>query len=126
MKKFLLLFGLVLFAASCIAVHFTVNPTFVDVDEDRFAVKIADSWLDKQLSVKEHKVTEAHSYIDKSGHLFINMTYSVKPRKYAFTDWYAGNGEDGGDGWIVEKHGIISWRKIGPFAFTGLACNTGP
>lgn len=125
MKKVVIISLLFVFAV-CAVVHYTVNPTLDDRYNDTIAVKIAESWLDKQLSLKEYEVIQAHSYCDKSGRTHIAMTYSVKPRKHAFTDWYSGNGEDGGDGWIVEKYGIIDFWWIGPFAVTGLACNTGP
>ena len=118
---------LLLLTAVCLAVHFTVNPTFVrGGDESAAARKIAESWLDKQISLRDYEVTEAHFFTFEDPHTqYVAMTYSVKPRKAALKNWYAGNGEDGEDGWLVEKYGIITYRFIGPFAVTGTTCNTG-
>ena len=127
LKSILVLLSL---AVVCAAVHFTVNPTFDDVSEaDDPGPKIAESWLTKQISLRDYELIEAHC-IDpdlNGGKPCVAMTYSVKPRKSAFEDWYAGNGELGEDGWIVEKSGYITWDHwCGWFIVTGLACNTGP
>ena len=53
---------LFLLAAVCLAVHFTVNPTIVREVSDDAAVKIAQSWLDKQISLRDCEVTEAHFF----------------------------------------------------------------
>ena len=116
-----------LLTAVCLAVHFIVNPTFVRNGNDNAAArKIAESWLDKQISLRDYEVTEAHFYQMPSGEHYVCMTYSVRPYKTALKDWYAGNGESGEDGWLITKYGMIAYRFIGPFAVTGTTCNTGP
>lgn len=118
---------LFLFTAVCLALHFTVNPTIVRENSDDAAVKIAESWLGKQLSLRDYEVTEAHFFTFEDPQTqYVAMTYSVKPRESALTCWYAGNGEAGEDGWLVGKYGFIVYRRIGPFVVTGTACNTGP
>ena len=109
----------------CPALHFTVNPTIIR-SGDNAAVTLAESWLEKQISLRDYEVTEAHFYALRSGERYVCMTYAVQPKKIAFTDWYSGNGEIGEDGWLIEKFGMITYRMIGPIAVTGLACNTGP
>ena len=118
---------LLLLTAICLTVHFTVNPTFVrNGNENAAARKIAESWLRKQISLRNYEVTEAHFYQMRSGERYVSMTYSVQPYKTALKDWYAGNGENGEDGWLINKYGMITYRFIGPFVVTGTACNTGP
>lgn len=122
---------LFLLTAVCAIVHYTVNPTIVREVCDDAAPKIAESWLQKQISLRDYEVTEAHFFTfedpqTKYAAKYVAMTYSVRPYPYSSACWYAGNGEDGGDGWLVEKHGFISYRRVGPFVVTGTACNTGP
>lgn len=118
---------LFLLAAVCLAVHFTVNPTIVRETGDDAAVKIAQSWLDKQISLRDYDVTEAHFFTFEDAQTkYVAMNYSVKPYEIAFTDWYAGNGEDGADGWLVDKYGFFAYRRFGPFVITAAACSTGP
>ncbi len=127
MKKRITAVVLFLFAAVCPALHFTVNPTIVREVSDDAAAKIAQSWLDKQLSLRDYELSEAHFFTFEDPQTrYVAMTYSVKPYSIAFNDWYAGNGEDGADGWLVDKHGFIAYRRFGAFVVTGTACNTGP
>lgn len=118
---------LFLLAAICLALHYTVNPTIVREVSDDAAIEIAKSWLDKQISLRDYEVTEAHFFTFEDPQTkYVAMTYSVKPYKSARKDWYSGNGEDGADGWLVDKYGFISYRRAGAFVVTGTACNTGP
>lgn len=118
---------LFLLTAVCLALHFTVNPTIVREVSDDAAAKIAESWLQKQISLRDFEVTEAHFFTFEDPQTrYVAMTYSVKPYEIALTDWYAGNGEDGEDGWLVDKYGFIAYRRFGAFVITGTACNTGP
>ena len=128
MKKTIIRIAAAVFAAAvCLTLHFTVNPTIVREVSDDAAVKIAQSWLDKQLSLRDYEVTEAHFFTFEDPQTrYVAMTYSVKPYSIAFNDWYAGNGEDGADGWLVGKYGYIAYRRFGSFVITGTACNTGP
>ena len=122
--------ALFLTAGVCLTLHFTVNPTIVREVSDDAAAKIAESWLRKQISLRDYEVTEAHFMtVRGTQKKYVAMTYSVKPRENALTSWYAGNGEDGEDGedgWLVDKYGFISYRRAGPYVVTGTACNTGP
>lgn len=119
--------ALFLTAGVCLTLHFTVNPTIVREVSDDAAVKIAESWLDKQISLRDYEVTEAHFMtVRGTQKKYVAMTYSVKPRENALTSWYSGNGEDGADGWLVDKYGFIAYRRFGSFVVTGTACNTGP
>lgn len=119
--------ALFLLAAVCLTVHFAFNPTFVRAEDEAAAVKIAESWLRKQISLRDFEVTEAHFFTFEDPQTkYVAMTYSVKPYENALTCWYAGNGEDGDDGWLIEKSGFIPYRRIGPVAVTGFTCNTGP
>ena len=122
---FLIIPIIIAVAATCLALHFTVNPTIVRNGDDA-AAKLAESWLDKQISLRDHEVTEAHFYETRSGERYVCMTYSVQPKKTAFKNWYAGNGEIGEDGWLIDKYGMVSYKIIGPIAVTGVDCNTGP
>ena len=125
-KRIVVLLSLVMIAAGCLAAHFTVNPTLIRTAKKDTAVQIAESWLDKQFSLRNYEVKEAHFYQMRSGERFVCMTYSVQPYDNALKNWYAGNGESGEDRWLIDKYGLISYRMIGPFAVTGTACNTGP
>lgn len=119
--------ALFLFAAVCLVLHFTVNPTIVREVSDDAAVKIAESWLRKQISLRDFEVTEAHFFTFEDPRTkYVAMTYSVKPCKNALTCWYAGNGETGKDGWLVDKYGYISYHRFGSIVLTGFSCNTGP
>ncbi len=116
-----------LLAAVCLTLHFTINPTIVRGVSDDAAVKIAESYLRKQISLRDYEVTEAHFFTFEDPRTqYVAMTYSVKPYKNALTCWYAGNGETGEDGWLVDKYGYIPYRRFGPIVITGFACNTGP
>ncbi len=119
--------ALFLLAAVCLIVHFTVNPTIVREAGDDAAPKIAESYLQKQISLRDYEVAEAHFFtLRDSQKKYVAMTYSVRPYDNAMKNWYAGNGEDGTDGWLVDKYGFISYRRFGAFVITGTACNTGP
>ena len=124
-KHFNILLILSAVAAICLSLHFTINPTIIRKSDDT-AVKIAESYLAKQPSLRDYEVAEAHFYETRSGERYVSMTYSVQPRKTAFKNWYAGNGEIGNDGWLIEKYGLIVYRMVGPIAVTGVRCNTGP
>ena len=129
MKKKIIGAATVLFllAAVCLTLHFTVNPTIVREVSDDAAIKIAQSWLGKQISLRDYEVTEAHFFTFEDPQTkYVAMTYSVRPYENALTCWYAGNGETGADGWLVGKYGFITYRRFGPFVITGTACNTGP
>lgn len=126
-KRIWIVLPLFLLAVICPALHFTVNPTIVRSTGDAAAKEIAESWLQKQISLQDYEVIDAHFMeLRHSQDAYVAMTYSVKPRKYAVTDWYVGNGETGEDGWLIEKSGMITYRMIGPIAVTGIDCNTGP
>lgn len=118
---------LFLLAAVCLTLHFTVNPSIVREVSDDAAAKIAESWLQKQISLRDYEVTEAHFFTFEDPQTrYVAMTYSVKPYGNALKSWYSGNGETGADGWLVDKHGFISYRRVGAFVVTGTACYTGP
>ena len=119
--------ALFLSAAVCLAVHFTVNPTIARGEDEAAAAKIAESWMRKQISLRDFEVTEAHFFTFEDPQTeYVAMTYSVKPYENALTCWYAGSGETGNDGWLVEKFGFIPYRRIGPVVLTGFTCSTGP
>ena len=119
--------ALFLVIAVCLIVHFTVNPVLVPGgNENAAARKIAESWLQKQISLRDFEVTEAHFFtFEDAQTTYVAMTYSVRPYTHALTCWYAGNGKNGEDGWLVNKYGFIAYRSFGPFAVTGFDCNTG-
>ena len=97
------------------------HPVYIS---DGSPAKIAESYLEKQFQLDEYKVENAQIVLYDNIR-YIYASYSVKPKEKFFNEWIAGNGDQGDDGWVVNKSSFIACYKIGNIYFTGLTANTG-
>ena len=97
------------------------HPVYIS---DGSPTKIAESYFEKQFQLDDYKVENAQTVL-YDGTRFIHVNYSVKPKEKFFDEWCVGNGEQGDDGWVVNKSSFITCYKIGKVYFTGLSANTG-
>ncbi len=97
------------------------HPVYVS---DGSPTRIAESYLEKQFQLEDYKVDDAQ-FVLYDNTQYVYASYSVKPKEKFFNEWNAGNGEQGEDGWLVNKSAFITCYKIGNIYFTGLSVNTG-
>ncbi|MCC3868609.1 hypothetical protein [Terrisporobacter mayombei] len=87
------------------------RPAFIFSEKD-ISNKISSNYLDKQGSLSDYKINSSKIFNTDEG-TFVETRYDVKPKKLAYNDWNAGDGEEGNDGWLVDKSAYIHYHKIG-------------
>lgn len=93
-------------------------PGAASMEEDAYAQKLAEGYLDYQKfdlfgGLSGYRVQKA----SKNSDGIIDAEYDVCPYPAAYFEWNAGNGEEGENGWLVNKTGYFKVDHLGDFYF---------
>lgn len=97
------------------------RPVYVKEGSDTAQVLAENFMSKKAYSLQDYEITEAE--LDEE---YVRIHYAVQPKPGRhYSNWNAGNGHEGEDGWLVEKSAFIWYFNIGNLYITGINANTG-
>jgi hypothetical protein len=106
-----------LFTVLCLMLH----PAIVFPGQNVPQV-LAENYFGKQFSLSTYAIHSAEFTPSDGAELYIAVSFDVKPKDWAYFDWNCGNGEEGQDGWLVNKLVYIRYAELGPVYLTVDSC----
>ncbi|VYU38838.1 hypothetical protein [Clostridium tertium] len=75
-------------------------------------------------SLTDYKITDCKLYSEGENIFTVGISYDIKATN-EYSPWYAGNGVDGEDGWIINKFAFVDIEKIGENKYRMINAYTG-
>jgi glucan phosphoethanolaminetransferase (alkaline phosphatase superfamily) len=108
-----------------ICVVFETQPIIIpdsqNLTDEALAMKIAQGWLNYDkigpfASIEDYQIISAELNSNKQ-YPNVDVHFNVKPTPDSYDDWNAGNGNEGKNGWLIDKSTGMSYYKFLDFYF---------
>lgn len=108
-KKIIIIFLVIIFVL--ITINISKRTIYISPNDD-VASKLSAYYFDKFDDLSDYKISSAEIEGE-----YVFVQYSVKPKSDAYEMW-SNSGEEGKNGWIINKDGFIRIVKVGNFYIT--------